>query len=115
MAGRSDGFDLPYDPFGEIVATILNRKMIPTVSQRHLEHLLRQIPDLARLLHLSSVTIQPQTQDTGQVQWQFYAAVLSVFTQLSPAVVLIEDATTLDEASFDLIRFLLGREQLCDC
>jgi serine/threonine protein kinase/tetratricopeptide (TPR) repeat protein len=112
VAGKSDEFNLPYDPFSEILATVLNRELIAPLPQDQLDQLLVQIPDLARLLHLSSSITDLQSKDAGQVHWQFFATVLSILTQLAPAIIFIKNATTLDEASFDLLRFLLGREQL---
>ena len=114
VAGRSDEFNLPYDPFGEILSTIINRQLTPPIPQAKLMYLLMQIPELARLIHLPSTEVPPpaQNQDPSQVHWQFYSAVLSVFTQLEKAVIFIEDATTLDKASLDLLRFILNRKQL---
>ena len=113
LVGKSSRFNLPYDPFADILATILNRDLIPTgIPPHQLEQLLTQIPDLTRLLQIPLPPKSVQPYHADQVQWQFLAAVLSIFSQLGPVVIFLENATELDEASYDLLQFLLSREQL---
>ncbi len=91
VAGRSDEFNLPYDPFAEIFATILNRELTRSVvSPDQLNQLLIQIPDLARLLQFSLPSAQSQTHNAEQVHWQFFTAALSILTEPGPAVIFIE-------------------------
>ena len=113
LVGKSGELNIPYDSFTDIFATALNQNLATyRIPAKQLYQLLTQIPDLARLLQIPQPAVEIQASDASQVQWQFFAAVLAVLTQLGPAVIFIENATKLDEASFDLLRFLLSRDQL---
>ena len=51
------------------------------------------------------------TRDPFQTEWQFFATVLTVLTQLGPAAIFLNNASFLDDASEALTRFLIGQEQ----
>lgn len=112
LVGRGDQFHVPYNPFSQILATIINRNLVSSVPQAQLDQLLVQIPDLSRLLQLPPPPPDSDLHDVGQAHWQFYATLLSIFTELEPTVIFLENVSTLDEASIELVRFLLQRQQL---
>jgi predicted ATPase len=139
VAGKCAETDVPYSPYAEILATVLNKELAKgATTPEQFNLLLEQIPGLARLLNLSyhapAKTINPPAprQPTGaglwqalsnkmaaptplgpaSPQWRFYNAVLDMVAQLGPTALFLEDATTLDESSLALTRFLLRQEQL---
>jgi len=113
LVGKSGELNIPYDPFTDIFATALNQSLTTySIPPDQLQQLLIQIPDLTRLLQIPQPDVEIHTPDVSQVQWQFFAAVLAIFAQFGSAVIFIENATKLDEASLDLLRFLLSRDQL---
>lgn len=139
VAGRCDEAGVPYAPFAEILATIFNKNLTkskPAKSQ--VDQLLSHIPSLGRLLDIpdtpkskdkSKNTTQKATTSAGglwaalgsrvpesssdstSTEWQFFATVLSVLTELGPTVLFLENANFLDDASVALTRFLIGQAQ----
>ncbi|MBN1995251.1 MAG: tetratricopeptide repeat protein [Anaerolineae bacterium] len=140
LVGRCDESGAPYAPFAQILATIMDKQLAPSsLTPGQVDRLLKQIPGLTRLLSVSDppankaeagASISPATTTAGlwqslsgkvpesapgdpwQTQWQFFAAILSIFTGIGPMVIFLENATFLDEASVTLIRFLIRQGQL---
>jgi serine/threonine protein kinase/tetratricopeptide (TPR) repeat protein len=142
LVGRCDESGAPYAPFAEILATIMDKQLAESaITQEQADQLLDQIPSLARLLNISDTSAaetetdkappQEETAESAglwkalsdkvaettaeaswQTEWQFFATVLAILTELGPAVVFLENATFLDEASVALARFLIRQGQL---
>ncbi|MBN1219901.1 MAG: protein kinase [Anaerolineae bacterium] len=140
LAGRCDESGAPYAPYADILATILDKQLTQkTITTEQTDRLLKQIPGLARLLNLASSSISAEesaeptrkivpessglwkalsdrlpesSSDPGQIEWQFFATVLAILTDLGPSVIFLENAAVLDEASAALTHFLLQQAQL---
>ncbi len=141
VVGQCDESGIPYAPFAEILATIFNKGLAKSViAQNQVDQLLDHIPSLARLLNIPEISVakdalsQSRQQATAtssglwqalsdkvstgtsndllQPQWQFFATVITILTDLDPAVLFLEDANFLDEASVALTRFLIWQGQL---
>jgi serine/threonine protein kinase/tetratricopeptide (TPR) repeat protein len=141
LVGRCDESGAPYAPFAEILATIMDKQLAKSaITQEQTDQLLDQIPSLARLLNISDTSAaetetdkssaQETTESAGlwkalsdkvaettaeaswQTEWQFFATVLAILTELGPTVIFLENATFLDEASVALARFLIRQGQL---
>ena len=141
LAGHCHEAGLPYAPFAEILETIFNRNLTTSPpAQKTIDHLIEQIPSLARLLNItetetgSALTTHPKkkrttvggglwqaltervpentSRDFSDTQWQFSKTILDILSDLGPTAIFLEDATYLDEASAALIRFLIRQGQL---
>ncbi len=136
IAGKCAEPGVPYSPYAEILATVINKGLVKSIAAEQINRLIEQIPGLGRLLNISydapakeaPAPVQPagaglwqslsnrvsNTLPTSSVQnqGQFLGTVLAILAELGPAVLFLEDATTLDEASLTLTRFLIRQEQL---
>ncbi|MFC1975670.1 serine/threonine-protein kinase PknK [Chloroflexota bacterium] len=139
LVGRCDESGAPYAPFADVLATIIDKKLTRSaISQEQTDRLLGQIPGLARLLNVSpSSETEPDDSaeksapgssglwqmldarvssttpsNPAQIEWQFFATVLAILTDLGPIAILLENATILDDASAELAHFLIQQEQL---
>ncbi len=120
LAGRCNETDIPYAPYAAILATILNQKLSASeTAQEQAAQLLNHMPSLTRLLN---ITEPRQTASNGKPkkspadplsgQWQLFATILTILKELGPTVILLEDATFLDEASVAMTQFLVRQRQL---
>jgi eukaryotic-like serine/threonine-protein kinase len=110
--GRCDEFGLPYTPFVEILTTIFDAGLVsPGLNTDQAGYLLQQIPSLGNFFPTGQEANAERIKDPQQAQWQFLEAVTTILRQLGPAVLFLEDATFLDEASIALVRFLLRHGQ----
>jgi tetratricopeptide (TPR) repeat protein len=138
IAGKCAESGVPYSPYAEILATALNKRLAKSVTGEQINRLIDQIPGLARLLNIpydfpatetpAPASLSPSGDGLWQVltrrttetlpslpirnQWQFFGTVLTILAELGPAVLFLEDAAALDEASLALTRFLIRQEQL---
>jgi len=113
LQGRCDEFGVPYAPFNEILSKIFETNLIdPATVVAQIEPILNQIPLLKPLLTPHRLPATDQYNGTPQLtQWQFFEAMHTVFTELGPAVLLLENAHRLDETSVALIRYLIRHGQ----
>jgi len=128
--GRCDEVGAAYTPFAEILATIFDLGLVtPTTIKSQIDYLTHQIPSLASLLNIeTSQEDEPKSgglwatlsnrlptaslNDPRQAQLQFFTTVLTIFAELGPTVILLDDANYLDESSVALCRFLVRQSQL---
>lgn len=138
LVGRGGESGVPYAPFAEIFAAIINKNLTgKPLSQSQVDQLLNHIPSLARLINLpeGEAATAPEAADPAmsgsglwqtlndkltesvaanpwQSQWQFFATILTILTDLGPTVLFLENGTSLDEASVTAARFLVEQQQL---
>ena len=74
--------------------------------------ILHQVPSLNNLLEISEDLQQPKPKDAFVAQYRFFEAMAVLLEEISPAVLVLEDADLLDEASVKLTKFLLQKEKL---
>lgn len=132
--GRCDELGTPYAPFGQILATIFDQGLVsPSSIENRIETVIDQIPSLAPLLNIEPTpppTDQPEILQGGlwktlnervpsgeiklpvKSQWQFFATIASIFVELGPTALFLDDAGFLDESSAALLRFLI-RQASC--
>ncbi|MEM7029222.1 MAG: protein kinase [Chloroflexota bacterium] len=118
LVGRCDEAGTPYAPFATMVATIVEKGLLKSpLSHHQLEHLLGQMPSLARTLSIiqpaEGASLAPDPLDQSLVsQWQFFTTILAMLSQLGPTTLFLEDAQFLDEVSLGLIKYLVSQDQL---
>ncbi|MDH3675374.1 MAG: protein kinase, partial [Anaerolineae bacterium] len=114
VMGRCDDLGAPYTPFAEILSVIFNKGFVnPQVIADQSIHLTLQIPSLVSILGPYQTNGSNHVSTSSQrAQWYFFETVLQVLARLGPAVLFIDDAAYLDEASIALTRFLIRRGQL---
>jgi anti-anti-sigma factor len=112
--GRCNDYGAPYTPYAEILTTIFNKGFVnPQSLAEQSIHLTHQIPGLASILGPYQADSPNQVATSSQhAQWYFFETVLRVLAKLGPAILFIDDAAHLDEASVALTRFLIRRGQL---
>ena len=114
VMGRSDEFGTPYTPYAEILAAIFNEGLVdPQTVADQAESLIRRIPGLASVLGPHQAAAASEASLSSQSsQWRFFEACQLLLAKLGPAVIFLEDAAFLDEASIALTRFLIRRSRL---
>lgn len=114
VMGQCDEFGTPYTPYAEILATIFSEGLVdPQTLADQAAYLTQRIPSLAPILSPHQVTAGGETSLPPQhTQWHFFETCQSILSQLGPAVIFLEDAAFLDEASMALTRFLIRRSRL---
>ena len=114
VMGRCDDLGAPYTPYAEILSTIFNKGFVnPQAIADQAMHLTLQIPSLVPILGPYQINGTSHVSTNSQrAQWYFFETVLHVLAKLGPAIIFIEDASYLDEASSALTRFLIRRGQL---
>ena len=120
VVGHCDEFGTPYTPYAEILATLFNEGLVDerpsgggALSAEQAIHLTRQIPSLIPVLDVQQeVVANSALTNSRRAQWQFFETIQSLLLQLGPVVILLEDASFLDEASQALTRFLIRRVRL---
>jgi predicted ATPase/phosphoribosyl 1,2-cyclic phosphodiesterase/anti-anti-sigma regulatory factor len=108
VVGHCTPFGMPYAPYAEIFVSIFKKGLVnPQKMADQAPYLVQQIPVLAPILSLEAEMTAAVSLDFRRAQQYFFETVLGILAELDPAVLFLEDAQFLDEATIALTRFLV--------